>query len=346
MSFRPATGLLVPGFLIAVASLVPGSGLLAAQAGPEAGAAQAPRITVQSQLVLVPATVQTRHGDVIYGLKASQFEVTDDGVPQKVKLDDEGDVRPISLVLMVQCSRDAAVEFPKMRGLATMVDALIGGAPSQVAVADFGTEPFLITNFTGNAARRESAVHAIEPCDDEGGAAIFDAVSYANQLFEKAHAKGRRVILLVSETRDHGSHSRPQDTIRELGRSNTVVDAVSFSPGRDAVMADLKGETGASGGLVGLVLMAVQAVRKNAPKEFARLSGGEYINFASQEAFDRDLNSLANRVGNYYLLSFQPKFPAGTSPAAGLHSLEVRIPDYPSAVIRHRASYWGTAPEP
>ncbi len=309
-------------------------------AGPQT---QAPTLTVQSQLVLVPTTVQTRNGDVIYGLKATQFEVTDDSVPQAVRIDEEDDSRPISLTVVVQCSREAAAEFPKMRGLATMVDALIGGAPAQVAVMDFGDEPFLITNFTRNASRREAALHSLEPCD-EGGAAIFDAVGYANKLFDKAQAKGRRVILLVSETRDHGSRSKPQEIIKQLGRSNTVVDAVSFSPGRDAVVEDLKGNSGASGGVVGLVLMAVQAVRKNAPKEFARLSGGEYINFASQAAFDRDLNSLANRVNNYYLLSFQPKFPPGSGPTAGLHNLKVRVPDYPSAVIRHRASYWATGP--
>ena len=321
-----------------------GTGLLFAQT-PEPPPAQSPAtLTVQSQLVLVPATVQTRHGDTIYGLRAAQFQVLADGVPQAVKLDEEDDVRPISLAVVVQCSRNAAAEFPKIRGLATMVDALIGGAPAQVAVMDFGTEPELITGFTGDANRRERALHELEPCQDDGGAAIYDAVAYANKLFDSARAKGRRVILLVSETRDHGSGSKPQDTIRALGRSNTVVDAVAFSPGRDAIVDDLRGNSGASGGAIGLVLMAVQALRKNAPKEFARMSGGEYINFASQTSFDRDLNSLANRVNNYYLLSFQPRLPGAATPVSGLHSLEVRIPDYPSAVIRHRESYWAGGP--
>jgi VWFA-related protein len=301
---------------------------------PQAGA---PTLTVRSQLVLVPATVTTKHGDVIYGLKASDFEVTDDGVPQTVKLDSEDDARPISLVVAVQCSRYAPAEFEKMRGLATMVDALIGGAPAQVAVLDFGKDPFLITGFTRSVSRRAEALHSIEPCDDSE-AATFDAVAYANTLFDKAHAQGRRVILLVSETRDHGSKTKPQDTIRALGESNTVVDAVAFSPGRDEIVDDVKGDTGASGGVVGLVLMAVQALRKNAPKEFARMSGGEYVNFTSQVAFDRDLNSLANRVDNYYLLSFQPK---GMGAAEGLHTLRVRVKEYPDAVVRHRESYWG-----
>ena len=113
---------------------------------------------------------------------------------------------------------------------------------------------------------------------------------------------------------------------------------------------DLKHQDGASGGLVGLVLAAVQALRKNIPKELARQSGGEYINFGTAQKFDQGLNGLANRVGNYYLLSFQPRFPPQPADdplkyAGPLHRIVVREKDYPDAVVRHRETYW-TDPEP
>ena len=58
-------------------------------------------------------------------------------------------------------------------------------------------------------------------------------------------------------------------------------------------------------------------------KEFARLSGGEYINFTTQKGFDRSLNGLANDVHNGYLLSFQPH--GDMTP--GLHTITVEVPD-------------------
>lgn len=310
-----------------------------------AEASPAPESTTQtlrvtSNLVLVPTTVQTKKGEVIYGLSADKFEVEADGVPQRVKLDESDDVRPIALAVVVQCSRAYAEEYAKVRGLSTMVDELVGGAPAQVAVIDFGSEPELITNFSTNVVRRERALNSITPCDDDPKAAIYDAVKYANALFARMQPPGRHIILLVSETRDHGSRSRPEETIRELGRTNTTVDAASYSPGRDEMVEDLRHGDGASGGVVGLLLMAVQALRKNAAKEFARESGGEYINFATQNKFDRSLNSLANRANNYYLLSFQPHFPAGAAHDGSLHSITVKVPEYPSAVVRHRESYW------
>ena len=237
------------------------------------------------------------------------------------------------------------MEGPKIRGLATMVDAIVGGAPAEVAVADFGTEPELLSGLTADPDKRERAFAQLQPCDDDGGVGTYDAVAYGNRILERAHAPGRRVILLVSETRDHGSLSKPAKTIEALNRSNTVVDAVAFSPARDEVTEDAKTADGATGGIVGLVLMAVQALRKNAPKEFARETGGEYINFSNEKGFDRSLNTLANRIHNGSQLSFVPHFPQGSDGAApGLHALKGRVPKYPDAVIEHREAYWNELP--
>ena len=306
-------------------------------------------LQVQSQLVLVPTTVETSKGEVIYGLKASQFLTEDNGVRQNTELDDAtNDARPLSLVVVVQCSRTAEREFPKLRGVKTMIAALIGGAPADTAVVQFGTGEELLSGFTRNTDTRDSALSELAPCSDDEDT-IFDALDYANTLLDSHHAPGRRVILLISETRDHGSETKPQDVIRALGRSNTVVDTVSFSPVKSQLIDEVEhgSPAGDSINLLPLVLMAVAAAHKNAPKEFAALSGGEYINFTTQRGFDSSLNTLANHVHNYYQLSFVPRFPAdaqGSHAATpGLHRLSVKIPDYPAAAVRHRESYWANS---
>jgi VWFA-related protein len=302
-------------------------------------------LQVQSQLVLVPTTVTVGKGDALYELKASQFVVEDNGVPQRVRLDESDDARPLSLVVAVQCSRSAFVEFDKLRGLPVMVDAILGGAPAEVAVEQFGTGEELLAGFTHDEDARNKALNKIAPCDYDGGANIFDAVDYANTLLEAHKATGRRAILLISETRDHGSETKPEVVIHELGRSNTVVYSMAFSPERDEMVDDL--HYGGGGGLLSLLFSAVQAARKNAAKEFANLSGGEYINFRTQKSFDNGLNTLANKAHNFYLLSFVPRFPADASAntsASGLHKITVKIPEYPKATVHFRESYWMTGP--
>ncbi len=303
-----------------------------------------------SNLVLVPTQVQTRHGDMLYGLKKEQFLVEDNGVPQTIRLDEDTDALGLSLVVVVQCSREAFVQFNNMKGLPDMVDGLLGGAPSQTAVVSYGSEPTLLGDFTADPDKLAATFEKLEPCED-GGAVTLDAVDYANKLFDAspqttALTRNRRAILLVSETRDHGSKLKPEVVIANLGRSNTVVDAVSFNPGKTSVVDSLIHGTFGPGPM-GLIFMAVQAVRKNVPHALAELTGGEYTNFTTQKGFDRGIGRLTNHIHNYYLLSFQPSGPSGTPPAPGLHRITVKIPDYPDAQIRSRLTYYaGDAPPP
>src|ERR1700678_3391224 len=107
-------------------------------------------LRTQSNIVFVPTTVQTKHGDVLYGLKQNQFVVEDNGVPQTVHLDEDTDSLGLSLVVVVQCSRSAGWEFTKMNGLGPMIDGLAGGAPREVAIVTYESAPLLLGSFSSS----------------------------------------------------------------------------------------------------------------------------------------------------------------------------------------------------
>ena len=322
--------------------LLASAGFVGAQA-PAAPPAGEPDYTLrtQSNVVLMPTQVETKHGDVLYTLKADQFVVEDNGVRQTVRLDDDTDSLGLSLVVAVQCSRSAIMEFGKIQGLAAMIDDLTGGAPREVAIVEYGNDAELLGKFSGDPDDLRKSLNQLQPCEDEGGAATIDAVAFSTKLLEARKNHYRHAILLISETRDHGSKTRAAEVVASLGRSNTVVDSVAFSPGKNEISESLfHGQWGP--GPIGLLVAAVHAMRKNVSKEMAALSGGEYINFGSQKEFDKGLQQLSNHIHNYYLLSFQPPSTGpGTEP--GLHRLTVKIPDYPDAKIRTRESYWSGA---
>jgi VWFA-related protein len=306
-----------------------------AQAPPEP--AQSYTLRTQSNVVLVPTTVQTKHGDILYALKTEQFVVEDNGVPQTIHLDEDTDGLGLSLAVVVQCSRAAGFEYAKLAGIGAMVDAIAGDAPREVAIVTYGSAPMLLGDFSNSVDEMGKALAQLEPCDDPG-ASTLDAVAYATKLLEARQNHYRHAILLVSETRDHGSNAKPAEVIAALGRTNTVVDSVAFGPGKTEILSDLR--YGGGSGPIGLLVMAVNAVKKNAAHELAALSGGEYINFTTQKGFDQGLHQLSNHIHNYYLLSFQPHADANGSPSPGMHSIRVRIPDYPDARIRFRESYF------
>jgi VWFA-related protein len=294
-------------------------------------------LKTQSNVVLVPTTVQTKHGDMIYELKPEQFVVEDNGVAQTVHVDEDTDSLGLSLVVVVQCSRAAGYEYPKLGGLGAMIDGIAGDAPREVAIVTYGSAPLLLGKFSKSVDAMARALAQLEPCDDPE-ASTLDAVAYATKLLEARQNHYRHAILLISETRDHGSTAKPAEVVAALGRTNTVVDSVAFGPGKTEVMNDLK--YGGGSGPIGLLVMAVNALKKNAAHELAALSGGEYINFTTQKGFDEGLHQLSNHVHNYYLLSFQPHAEANGEPASGMHRIRVRIPDYPDARVRFRESYF------
>jgi VWFA-related protein len=294
-------------------------------------------LKTQSNVVLVPTTVQTKHGEMIYELKPEQFVVEDNGVPQTVRVDEDTDSLGLSLVVVVQCSRAAGYEYPKLSGLGSMIDGIAGDAPREVAIVTYGSAPLLLGKFSNNVDAMATALAQLEPCDDPDASTI-DAVDYATRLLEARKNHYRHAILLISETRDHGSTKKPAEVIAALGRTNTVVDSVAFGPGKTEVLNDLK--YGGGSGPIGLLVMAVNALKKNAAHELASLSGGEYINFSTQKGFDQGLQQLTNHVHNYYLLSFQPHAEANGEPSSGMHKIHVKIPNYPDARIRFRESYF------
>jgi len=193
-------------------------------------AAQEPTFRSQTNLVLVPTLVKDRDGRLVYGLEAKDFVVEDDGLAQVVHLDEEAEREPVSLVVVIQRGRRAAYEFPRIQGLGSMLDPLMSEGLTQVAIVEFDSQVELKQDFTTNASSIRQELKRLQAGD--GGAAILDAVYFSEKLLDKVPPEHQRVLLLVSETRDHGSiWARKLDQVVNLvGTSNTSMYALSISP--------------------------------------------------------------------------------------------------------------------
>jgi VWFA-related protein len=348
-------------------------------AGDQAEAADG-KLAVHSNLVFLPTRVQNKDGETIYGLKPEQFIIEDNGVPQKVHIEKDPEAAGVSLVVVVQCSRSAPSEFEKLKHLGTMIEGIVGDGPHEVAVMSYGEEPYLLSYFSKRPEIVRSALSRLTSCGVDTQAITIDAVYYAIGMLKRRKNNYRRAILLVSENRDHGSRSKLQDVVAELGVTDTVIYSLTFSAARDSLIDKLRHSHGRPQPEpefkpwpvpssspqpapspspqpspeetlppepVYLVhpprfkvdprLMAViNALRRNSASQLALLSGGEYMNFTSERSLQDELQSISNRIHNYYLLSFTPP----SVPTFGLHSLKVRVPDYPDAFIQTRKSYW------
>lgn len=306
-----------------------------------AGQASSPTIRVESSEVLVPTLVEEPSGKVIYGLGPSDFELTDNGKPQVLHVDDDLDNEPVSVVVALEKGRMAGLEFDKFDRIAPLLDLFLGDGHSEAALVTFDSKPQTLVGFTGDSDVIGHGLRGLEPGD--GGAAILDTIGYSVHLLEGRPKNYRRVLLLISETRDHGSKNvNPQRLIEQIGSSNTLVLSVAFSPSKALLLNDLRtgGQTAGVGDLLTPLMMAVQAVRKNVAREIAVMSGGEYAPFTSERAFENRIEEVAKHARNRYLLSFRP-----TDGTPGLHVLDVRLTrDYRARVVA-RESYWALEPQ-
>jgi|SRR5580658_48368 VWFA-related protein len=301
------------------------------------GLSQETTLRSQSNIVLIPALVKDQQGGIVYGLQAKDFIVEDDGVEQPVRLDDAPEGQPVSLVVAIQRGRRANYEFPRMRGLKSMLDPLFSLGTARVAVVEFDSQVDLIRNFTKDESLVNDDLRNLQPGDD--GAAILDAIEYSVHLLTLEPEERQRVLLLISEARDHGSIVKIDDTVKAIGESNAVMYALAFSPALSNILDTERGnnidEMHEGINFLDLAYRIAQAMKKNVPSTIAAMTGGEYELFATKKKFEVRMNDFTNHLHSRYLLSFAPR-----SPHPGLHQIRVRLRDGEDATVLARSSYW------
>jgi VWFA-related protein len=300
--------------------------------------AQETTFSTQSSVVIVPALVRDVQGNAVYGLTAKDFSIDDDGMEQAVSLDEAAEAEPVSVVVALQIGRRAEREFSRIRGLSAMLQPIFGQPDAQVALVVFDSKVSLVQDFTHEDGLIEGELKKLEGGD--GSAAVLDALDYSVKLLNGVPRGRQRVLLLISETRDHGSQKAKLDeVVTAIGNSNTVVYALPFSPSLSQFLDNARGsnqdEWRTSPDLMAPLAMTLQAMRKNIPRTIASMTGGEYQLFSSRKSFETEMTGFSNHLHSRYLLSFEPK-----DPHPGLHEIHARLKEPGSAAVLARTSYW------
>lgn len=303
-----------------------------------AATAQETTLRTRANLVLLPTLVKDAQGAIVYGLQTKDFIVEDDGVEQPVRLDETPEGQPISLVLAVQKGRRAAYEFPRMQGLRTMLSPLFESGRTHVAIVEFDSRIELTRNFTQDEAIVDADLANLQPGDD--GAAILDAVGYSINLLKNEPEDRQRGLLLISETRDHGSRVKIDDAVAAIGQANVLMYALAFSPGVSNILDTGRGtnkytEMHPGIDFLDLAYRTAQMMRKNVPSTVTAMTGGEHELFTTRKKFEVRMNDFTNHLHGRYLLSFAP---GDAHP--GLHQLRVRLKDPSNGIVLARTSYW------
>jgi Ca-activated chloride channel family protein len=342
-----ATIAVLPGFAVYIAAQT--SGQSSPSAGSQQSAAsqtpasqsQAPppsearaKITVNSNLVILPVTVKDRAGNLVPDLQRNEFRVFEDNVEQKIDVF-TAEAFPLSMIILldndlkqkdgeqVRKSLDAVVGglslddeaficrfdefFHPGTGFTTDHDLLL----TELQRTKLDTEPSVapssggIANgpsINGHSAIGDSPNIASATMSIRGQStkALDDAVFGAAQLLRDRSRNRRKLILLISDGANGGKKTNKMNydsVVKTLLHDNIEVYSVA-------------------------VASAFLERKFNRLVDYAHDSGGEVYFAAKRETLEELYSRISEEARNQYTIAYVPR---GTDRSADVHSVEVRV---------------------
>lgn len=259
-------------------------------------------VRVNVNLVMIDATVKTKAGHIMADLKKENFELREDGVPQKIDVFSRDEL-PLNVALVLDLSDSIGPFLGPLRDAATIALAALK-PEDEVALFTFSTEAELREPFTSDKARIAQQISAFHA----GGATnINDGIFVAAKYLLNAPPKGRRVIILISD--DVGTDAGGQ------GTHDIVTEAIAA----DTVLYNLKipGYNPPSTMYMAGLIPGLVNIRK-----VMDATGGELFDVQDVAHLDEAFRALIERIKTRYTLGY---YTQATGALGKPHKLDVRL---------------------
>jgi VWFA-related protein len=321
---------------------------------------------------MVPVHVADEKGRFIHDLEASDFLVFDNGRPQKIVVDtiDTG-VAPIALVVAVQSSGISAAVIEKARKIGVMIRPMVTGERGAASVMSFDQKTTWLQEFTNDEDLIDDAFNRLKPLNrpgEEKEARMLDAVHEAIERL-RALPNARRVILLISESRDRGSETTLEAATVAAQTAAVAIYALNYSALKTAFTSKLP-VAGARAPLkvkmpedyrgwvngmppgkynpwpkrlppeqqvdvVGAIGELMRLGKANTTEALTKATGGATLSFTRQKALEDAIQRFGTELHSQYVISFAPD---AMSP--GYHRIEVRLARQSKFTVHARPGYW------
>jgi VWFA-related protein len=312
--------------------------------------------------IVAPTLVTDRNGNIVDGLQPAQFHLYDNGKEQNIQVDLT--FEPISVVLAIEASSRVDALMPQLRHLGTLMP-LIAGDHGEVAVIAFDSRMRVLQDFTPDADKVKSAIDKIN--SGNSNSRMIDTVDKAVFMLRKRPANNRKIILLVSETRDISSEGRVKETLIDAQLSNVLVYTVDISqlavrltekpaePRPNPI--DFTGQTLPMGQVATPTTMtqsfssgsqaqfvpllkeiytdAKRIFVENPTEVFSKGTGGNQFAFIKQRGLEDAIQRISQEIRSQYLISYKPN----NAGEPGFHEISVVV-ERTQYVAKTRPGYW------
>jgi VWFA-related protein len=252
----------------------------------------------------------TRAGQPVPALRASEFELRDNGVRQALELL-SAEARPILAVLVFDTS--SSMEGERLDALRAAGEAfLVGLRPAdQAALVSFSER---ITWLAPPTADKSAVRTALADLRAEGTTAVFDALYAAITTSDPSL---RPLIVLFTDGEDNSSWLDEVQLRTMVERSNALVHVVGWKPPPGGPVTQA---TSASEGIL---------------REIAEASGGRFWGTDSPTRLQVAFTAVADAMRHRYVLRYE----AQGVKREGWHRIEVRL-KAGKGDVHVRRGYW------
>jgi VWFA-related protein len=315
-------------------------------------------------VVLAPTTVTDKNGDYVQGLKPSEFELYDNDKLQTIQVNES--FAPISLVVAIQANSKVEGVLPKIQKMGALLAPMVAGDQGEVAILAYDHRIQKLQDFTNDTDKIEDAMKKLKP--GSSSSAMVDAVEEASRMLNTRNKDRRRVILLISESRDNGSTGHIRETLTTTQVNNVMVYSLNISkigaaftsptpyPRPDPVpptarnvpgggpqtptsVAQMTGTQGYGmnfAPLLAEIFKSAKAVFVDDPLDvFTKYTGGKEFPFMSQKSLEHAVDEIGREIHNQYLISYNPN----NKMEGGFHNIKV-IVKRRGLDVRTRPGYW------
>jgi len=270
-----------------------------------------------TRLVVCHTTVVDKSGHLVTNLTQDQFTVTENGVPQSIKVFRREDV-PVSLGLIVDNSGSMRDKRAKVESAAL---ALVrdSNPDDEVFIVNFNDEAFLDNphgkDFTTNIKEMEEALTRI---DSRGGTAMRDAVRMSiDHLKEKAH-KDKRVLVAVTDGNDNSSVVSLENLVKASQQSEVLLYGI---------------------GLLGEEERREAQRAQRALRSLAEATGGEVFFPKDLSEVDKIAHQVARDIRNQYTIEYSP---SNTAMDGTFRQIKITVKAPGNPTVRTRSGYYAS----
>lgn len=315
-------------------------------------------IKVETNLVTFPVSVLDRDGRFISGLQQKDFQIFENGAPQRIELFQSVE-QPFTVVLLLDVSPSTQYKINEIQDAAiSFVNQL--RRDDRVMVISFDEHINVLSQPTSNRSTLRNAIMQARFGD---GTSLYEAVDYAINR-ELRNIQGRKAVVLFTDGVDTtSSRANYQTTVKNAEESEALIYPIRYDTyqgngnwGGSSPQQYPRRRRGGGGwgGILGDILGGVVIGGGNYPtrgggsagsssqeyatgkrylEELARNSGGRA--FEANQNLDAAFSGIAEELRRQYSIGY---YPEKEGQVGERRSIKVRVMR-PNLVVRAKNSY-------